>query len=213
MSFRSLRSAPAQNARSPAPVTTMQRVSPASRFSDSKSVMISVPSWLFIALAEAGRFRVTSMTCARSWSIFNVAKFVSMAHRVLRSEKESKTNLAKLNPSNEPLRLWRGIRAASAMSRSHLGFGPFYLIPNDIRVRTAPGEMGLWVSLHGSNPKSLVSALGHVWTAPWQELSDVAAALVGCGHVSGLLMRQVWPLALMLCADRVPIVCPHSKVR
>ena len=31
-----------------------------------------------------------------------------------------------------------------------------------------------------------------------------SAALVGCGHVSGLLMRQVWPLALMLCADRVP---------
>jgi hypothetical protein len=34
-----------------------------------------------------------------------------------------------------------------------------------------------------------MSALGHVWTAPWQELSDVSAALVGCGHVSGLLMR------------------------
>src|SRR6185437_4569885 len=44
----------------------------------------------------------------------------------------------------------------------------------------------------------------HVWTARWQELSYVFAALVGCGHVSGLLMRQVWPLALMLCADRVP---------
>jgi hypothetical protein len=55
--------------------------------------------------------------------------------------------------------------------------------------------------------------LGHVWTAPWQELSDVAAALVGCGHVSGLLMRQVWPLALMLCADRVPIENTHFKVR
>ena len=40
-------------------------------------------------------------------------------------------------------------------------------------------------------------ALGHVWTAPWQGLFDVAAVLVGCGHVSGLLMRQVWPLALM----------------
>jgi hypothetical protein len=38
---------------------------------------------------------------------------------------------------------------------------------------------------------------------------DVGAALVGCGHVSGLLMRQVWPLALMLCADRVPIVNTH----
>jgi hypothetical protein len=58
-----------------------------------------------------------------------------------------------------------------------------------------------------------MSALGHVWTAPWQELSDVAAALVGCGHVSGLLMRQVWPLALMLCADRVPIENTHLEVR
>ena len=27
--------------------------------------------------------------------------------------------------------------------------------------------------------------------APWQELFDVSAALVGCGHVSGLLMRRV----------------------
>lgn len=55
--------------------------------------------------------------------------------------------------------------------------------------------------------------IGHVWTAPWQELSEVSAALVGCGHVSGLLMRRGWPLALMLCADRVPIVCMHLEVR
>ena len=47
----------------------------------------------------------------------------------------------------------------------------------------------------------------HVWTAPWQELSDVGAELVGCGHVSDL------PLALMLCAERVPIESPHSEVR
>jgi hypothetical protein len=47
----------------------------------------------------------------------------------------------------------------------------------------------------------------------WQELSDVAAALVGCGHVSGLFMRRGWPLALMLFADRVPIVFMHSLVR
>ena len=38
-----------------------------------------------------------------------------------------------------------------------------------------------------------MSASGHVWTAPWQELSDVDAALVGCGHVSGLLVRRMWP--------------------
>ena len=51
-----------------------------------------------------------------------------------------------------------------------------------------------------------MSALGHVWTAPWQELSDVAAALVGCGHVSGLFVRPMWPLAIRLCADRVPML-------
>jgi hypothetical protein len=39
-----------------------------------------------------------------------------------------------------------------------------------------------------------MSAQGHVWTAPSQELSDVDAALVGYGQVSGLLMRRVWPL-------------------
>jgi hypothetical protein len=52
-----------------------------------------------------------------------------------------------------------------------------------------------------------------VWTAPWQELSDVAAALVGCGHVSGVLMRRVRPLALMRFADPVPIERTHSKMR
>ena len=57
-----------------------------------------------------------------------------------------------------------------------------------------------------------MSALGHVWTAPWQELSDVCS-IGRCGHVSGLLMRQMWPLAIMLCADRVPIKSTHFKVR
>jgi hypothetical protein len=36
---------------------------------------------------------------------------------------------------------------------------------------------------------AVMSALAHVWTASWQELSDIAAALVGCGHVSGLFVR------------------------
>jgi len=52
-------------------------------------------------------------------------------------------------------------------------------------------EMGFRVSLLGSNPDPLMSALGHVWTAPWQGLSDGVAVLVGCGHVSGLLMRRM----------------------
>src|SRR6516162_7354942 len=46
-----------------------------------------------------------------------------------------------------------------------------------------------------------------------QELFDVDAVLVGCGHVSGLLMRRGWPLALMLCADQIPIESTHSKMR
>ncbi len=47
---------------------------------------------------------------------------------------------------------------------------------------------------HTGKTKTANSQLGHVWMAPWQELSDAAAALVGCGHVSGLLMRRGWPL-------------------
>jgi hypothetical protein len=31
--------------------------------------------------------------------------------------------------------------------------------------------------------------------------------------VSGLFVRQVWPLALMLCADQVPIKMAHLEVR
>jgi len=42
---------------------------------------------------------------------------------------------------------------------------------------------------------------------------DVDAALVGCGHVSGLFVRRGWPLALMLSADQVPIESTHSKMR
>jgi hypothetical protein len=55
--------------------------------------------------------------------------------------------------------------------------------------------MGSGIFLRGNNPEDRMSALGHVWTASWQELSDVSAALVGCGHVSGLLMRRMcrWP--------------------
>ena len=34
-----------------------------------------------------------------------------------------------------------------------------------------------------------------------------------CGHVSGPFVRRVRPLALMLCADRVPIKNTHFKVR
>jgi hypothetical protein len=37
-----------------------------------------------------------------------------------------------------------------------------------------------------------------MWTAPvGKRLFDVSNGLVGCGHMSGLLARRGWPLALM----------------
>ena len=40
-------------------------------------------------------------------------------------------------------------------------------------------------------------ALCHVWTAPAvQEEFDVSA-MVGCGHVFGLFLQPLWPLAMM----------------
>jgi hypothetical protein len=52
------------------------------------------------------------------------------------------------------------------------------------------GMPDIWQPVSGRRAGPM-SALGHVWTAPpWQELSDVCAALVGCGHVSGLFVRR-----------------------
>ena len=43
-------------------------------------------------------------------------------------------------------------------------------------------------------------------TAPLAQEGTIGdAASVGCGHVSGLLTRRLWPLALMKSADWVPI--------
>src|SRR5262249_4382580 len=86
--------------------------------------------------------------------------------------------------------------------------------PKGVALREFYLVLGLVTRKFGlNNGSDGMSALGHVWTAPWQELSDAAAALVGCGHVSGLIVRRIWPLALMLCADRVPIESTHFKVR
>lgn len=99
-------------------------------------------------------------------------------------------------------------------------FCPYQIALKLFKPNTAPTSIATLATSPWclNNPKArgylcaaigVESELGHVWTAPWQELSDVSAALVGCGHVSGLLMRQVWPLALMLCADRVPNKLAH----
>ena len=59
----------------------------------------------------------------------------------------------------------------------------------------------------------MMSALGHVWTAPWQELSD---AFCSIGRVRSRVRpvdAAVWPLALMLCADRVPNKNAHFRSR
>jgi hypothetical protein len=85
-------------------------------------------------------------------------------------------------------------------------------LPEALRVSA---EYGLTV-LSTASPDAYRFALfilSEVSQHDWQELFYVDAALVGCGHVSGLLMRRGWPLALMLCADQVPILFTHSKMR
>jgi hypothetical protein len=74
--------------------------------------------------------------------------------------------------------------------------------PPTFRCRNASiygGEVTLWVMCG----RRLIS----------KSFFNVAAALVGCGHVSGLFVRRGWPLALMLSADQVPIGGTHSKMR
>ncbi len=63
MPLRSLRSAPAQNACSPAPVITTQRTSPGSAARRVHRSSSSSPMRVLNALRTSGRFRVTSSTC------------------------------------------------------------------------------------------------------------------------------------------------------
>ena len=58
-----------------------------------------------------------------------------------------------------------------------------------------------------------MAALGHVWTAPWQYFLTLLQHWSGAVMCPACLMRLVWTLALMLCADQVPIVSTHSKMR
>ena len=67
-------------------------------------------------------------------------------------------------------------------------------------LQIGPSQQGPLICINSDSCKrKAMSALGHVWTAP---CSDVAAALAGCRPVSGLLMRRIKLLALMLCANR-----------
>ena len=70
-----------------------------------------------------------------------------------------------------------------------------------------------FTDLRSHNPTIPQGRPPDVWTSPWQELSDVLQHWSGAVTCPAFLMRQVWPLALMLCADRVPIVRMHLKVR
>jgi hypothetical protein len=43
-----------------------------------------------------------------------------------------------------------------------------------------------------------------MWTASWQALFYASNDLVGYGHMSGLFVRGIYPLALMKSDDREP---------
>jgi hypothetical protein len=51
----------------------------------------------------------------------------------------------------------------------------------------------------------------------WQAVFDGVNGLVGCGHMSGLLARRIWPLALMKSDGRGPDhcgeLCAHDDSR
>src|SRR5215472_13803074 len=87
-------------------------------------------------------------------------------------------------PSNQrSTRLVRPVTPGTTRSFRPLAAMPWQR-PNIGSRVTREGHARFW-----ERPEvKFLRATRHVWTAPdWQErFSDVAAALVGCGHVSGL---------------------------
>src|SRR5262249_45274234 len=59
--------------------------------------MISVPSWVFIAFAAAGRLSVTSRTCSLGRATLSVAKDASMGHQGSRMFRRSGRRFADKN--------------------------------------------------------------------------------------------------------------------
>ena len=61
------------------------------------------------------------------------------------------------------------------------------------------------------------SASSYVDGPGWQAFFDGVNGLVGCGHMSGLLARRIWPLALMksdgLGPDHCGELCAHDDSR
>ena len=52
-----------------------------------------------------------------------------------------------------------------------------------------------------------------VWTAPAGKSFLHACSIGRCSHVFGLFVRHVGPLAIMPCADKVPVNSPYSPMR
>jgi hypothetical protein len=60
----------------------------------------------------------------------------------------------------------------------------------------------------------VLSQPSYVGGPGWQAFFGVLNSLVGCGHMSGLLARRIWPLALMksdgLGPDHCGELCAHD---
>jgi len=104
--------------------------------------------------------------------------------------------------------------SADCDRRAVLGAGGALILAAALWPAHAPAQTSggkLRIGVIGSG--HIGGTIGGLWVTcgrrPGKSFFDVAAALVGCGHVSGLLMRRMVPLALMLCADRVPIKNTH----
>lgn len=111
--------------------------------------------------------------------------------------------------------VFTGVRACTKrrIVRYPLGASLFWICPTSPQSCPVTSELTGQTSQQSCRMTNIDACFGSRVDGALARTFLRCCRLVGCGHVSGLFVRQVWPLALMLSADQVPIPHTHSKMR
>src|ERR1700733_2058390 len=203
MPLRSFRSPPAQNAREPAPVSTMQRCSCGAPAIVWNSSSRSRPICVFIALATSGRVSVISRVLGCGSDVCNVAYVFGMAafQSVGRKSARAKPGGPVALPSTQDARLRGAVRLVALLNLGFFGI--------EFAVAVAIGSVSLFadsIDFLEDASVNLLIAIALNW--PPRSRARLGMALSGILLIPGI--AALWTAWTKLNDLSVPAPIPLS---